>query len=424
MRSEVAMQLERVERAARLLGTSHAPQELLQTLVRYSSADAGADDAMLYTVDEATQALVPSVTIGMAATDTRALEPFAIGEGACGRAALSKAPVVISDLPDCASGRQRDLMERLGARAGFAAPVLGSDGHVLGAIEHHFRQPHRPRDVDLYRVTTYARLVAAVIEHVRFRDQDDVREALALRRRSEIAAVAGELLFSSLDWPTTLDHVARVGLPTLADLCVVSLADESHPLARMTAAHVDLDKQGALLRRMSLTPPSTIEQLVMQTRRRALRPDVAEARAADVDPALRDIFGVRSLMVLPLVAGDRTLGVITFAAAESDRFYDDEELAIADVVAARAAQALEHARVHHRMLRAVRARDELLAIASHDLRNLVSVVKMNCDFLLRFPPTDDGRGAPKPIEDIRRVADRMQYLVRDLLEGATVETDG
>src|SRR5256885_7038741 len=240
------MELEQLDKAARLLGTSATPDALLQTLLTYAREDAGADHALLYTLDDDGHALVPSLIVGRPADDPVKLERFVIGEGASGRATRAKAPIVLGDLAECLFNRQRELMERLGARAAFATPVLGSDGHIIGAIEHHFARPHRPRDIDLYHATVYARLMAAVIERVGFRDQDDVREALALPRRSETGAVASELLASSLDWSKTLDNVARVALPALADLCVVSIADGARPLARNVAAHVDANEHAEL----------------------------------------------------------------------------------------------------------------------------------------------------------------------------------
>jgi signal transduction histidine kinase len=419
------MGLEQVERAALLLGSSQTPDVLLRTLVNYSFNDAGADEAVLYTLEERSHELVPTLTVGLPEGSAAVVEPIPIGESACGRVAAWKAPVVITDMrTQGVSPRQRKTMEQLGTRALFDAPIFASDGHVLGTIEHHFHQPHRPNDVDLYRSSMYARLASAVIEHVRFRDQDDVREALAIRRRSEIAALAGDLLASSLDWQTTLDNAARVPLPALADLCIVSVAEEKRPrsLARVAAAHLDADKQEQLRGLLLATPPSSLERAVLESGHAELRSQLMHPSSAGVDPALRELFGVTSVLALPLVAGERALGVMTFCAADSERRFGAEELAIAEMLARRAAQAIEHARAYQRAQRGVRARDELLALASHDLKNLVASVKLNASFLLTGAPPDDRRGSRKQIESIGRVAERMNELVRDLLDSASIES--
>ncbi|MGZ3425535.1 MAG: hypothetical protein ACXVCV_02750, partial [Polyangia bacterium] len=110
------MGFEHVESAALLLGSSQTPEVLLRTFVTYSSDDAGADEAVLYTIDEGADALVPTVTIGMPAASEGASEPMPLGEGASGRAALRKGPVVIADADDADDGvsdRHRGFLGRL-----------------------------------------------------------------------------------------------------------------------------------------------------------------------------------------------------------------------------------------------------------------------------------------------------------------------
>ncbi len=60
--------------------------------------------------------------------------------------------------------------------------------------------------------------------------------------------------------------------------------------------------------------------------------------------ALRAL-GVRSAMVVPLIAGPRTLGAVTIVSTESARSYDQADLALAEELARRAALAIENARL-------------------------------------------------------------------------------
>src|SRR5205085_3160689 len=57
-------------------------------------------------------------------------------------------------------------------------------------------------------------------------------------------------------------------------------------------------------------------------------------------------LGLRSAMVVPLLARERALGAITFAAAESGELFDEEDLALAEDLAARAATAVDNARLY------------------------------------------------------------------------------
>lgn len=74
--------------------------------------------------------------------------------------------------------------------------------------------------------------------------------------------------------------------------------------------------------------------------------------------------------------------------------------------------------------RAVRARDEVLAVVSHDLRDPLSVILMEAVQLLsHFPETGDehARELHKSVQRIRRSATRMRALIKDLLEIAKIE---
>jgi len=74
--------------------------------------------------------------------------------------------------------------------------------------------------------------------------------------------------------------------------------------------------------------------------------------------------------------------------------------------------------------RAVRARDEVLAIVSHDLRNPLLVVMLEAAFLLdHSPETGDQRARTmrESVDSIRRSATRMKALIEDLLDLASID---
>jgi signal transduction histidine kinase len=71
---------------------------------------------------------------------------------------------------------------------------------------------------------------------------------------------------------------------------------------------------------------------------------------------------------------------------------------------------------------AVRDREQLLAIVSHDLKNPLSVVQMNTVILKKHvADTEPGSRAGKQLAVIERASDRMDALIRDLLDKAALE---
>src|SRR5690606_40016004 len=91
-------------------------------------------------------------------------------------------------------------------------------------------------------------------------------------------------------------------------------------------------------------------------------------------------------------------------------------------VARSAATAVESARLYEETQHAVRARDDVLAIVSHDLRNPIHAISMAAD-LLRERLSGDEESA-RQIDIISRTARRMEHLIRDLLEVARSEAGG
>src|SRR4029078_13603084 len=89
-----------------------------------------------------------------------------------------------------------------------------------------------------------------------------------------------------------------------------------------------------------------------------------------------------AMTAVPLVANGRTLGALTWIAAESERRYGSLDLRLAQDLAGRAAMALDNAGLTARARRAGSARDAILAAVSHDLANPLSVVVMTTARLL------------------------------------------
>ena len=71
---------------------------------------------------------------------------------------------------------------------------------------------------------------------------------------------------------------------------------------------------------------------------------------------------------------------------------------------------------------ALRAREDLLAIVSHDLRNPLGVVLASTALLLKSNlPPDKQERARRQVEAIQRAGNRMNRLIRDLLDFASIQ---
>ena len=123
-------------------------------------------------------------------------------------------------------------------------------------------------------------------------------------------------------------------------------------------------------------------------------------------------------MIVPLVAQGRVLAALTFVFAESNRRYGAADVALAEDLAKRAALAVDNATLFGRLEHAVRARDEMVGVVSHDLRNPLSSIQMSATLLDQDLADQPGRAK---IAIILRSVARMERLVRDLLDLTTLE---
>ncbi len=183
----------------------------------------------------------------------------------------------------------------------------------------------------------------------------DITEQKRTERRLSFLSEAQRLLSSSLDYELTLKHLARLVVPHIADWCAIDIVAPNGDLQRLALAHVDPAKERLVAeieeRYPSERDPDRGALKVLRTRRSELMPEIPRElleRAANDDEHMRliDELGLRSVMVVPLLARDRAIGTVTFASAESGRRFDESDLALAEDLAGRAAVAVDNARLY------------------------------------------------------------------------------
>jgi PAS domain S-box-containing protein len=178
------------------------------------------------------------------------------------------------------------------------------------------------------------------------------------RKRDETAqrflAEAGAALGSSLDIERTLADVARLAVPEIADWCVVDLL-QGDSVQRVAVTHVDEAKLTLARELQQRFPPQLEHQWgaarVLRTGEPLLVPhlDAARLRSAGLDELQLEIvveLGLDSYMSVPMIARDEVVGALSFAAADSGRVYDEDDLAVVLELGRRAAIAVDNARLY------------------------------------------------------------------------------
>jgi PAS domain S-box-containing protein len=179
---------------------------------------------------------------------------------------------------------------------------------------------------------------------------DAVRES---QQRLAFLAEASQRLKESLDYADALRTIAHLATQQLADWAVLDMADNG-TLRRVIVATADPAKQ-ALADALMAYPPDLAAARgpgqVFQTGRAEV---VERVRPADLPQvatkadhlALLQALRIGSTIVVPLSARGTTIGVLTLSRYDDARPYQAEDVALAEDLARRAAQAIDNARLY------------------------------------------------------------------------------
>jgi GAF domain-containing protein len=189
---------------------------------------------------------------------------------------------------------------------------------------------------------------------------EDVTQAKEAELRQRFLAQAGQMLASSLDFEQTLQRVARLAVPWLADWCAVDLPGEHGEIQQVALAHVDPTKVAMAEEFRRRYPPNPDDERgvagVLRGGPAELYPEVPEElieRSIEDPEQLRMIksVGIRAVMIVPMRVGEETLGAITLVSADSGRTFDDDDFAFAQDIALRAGSAVQNARLYREQAR-------------------------------------------------------------------------
>jgi signal transduction histidine kinase/CheY-like chemotaxis protein len=254
----------------------------------------------------------------------------------------------------------------------------------------------------------------------------DITERRRGEERTRFLAGAAASLSSSLDYGSTVETLANLAIPFLADLCIVDLLEHGHIRCAAVAA-TSPDRQAmAQTARLKYPVARTGEHPVALALRGAatLYSDCSTDTfrsliRSDEHASLANGIGARSMIVVPLSARGQTLGAMTFVTAEQARRYTQADRALASELADRAGVALDNARLYRELQESSRLKDEFLGTVSHELRTPLNAV-LGWAQVLQRTGLDEPAQVARALDAIERNAKAQAQLVEDLLDTSRV----
>lgn len=268
------------------------------------------------------------------------------------------------------------------------------------------------------------RLLAREAMRRRQEAETEAREARGAREQAEreeraaaFLASAGQELARSLDYEETIAALTRLIVPNLGEMCVVDISEADGALRRIALAHrnpEDEQRYAPSIGRVVHDVPEALVR-IMQSGEAAL---VGASSGLYEHITEERNGGSRNLVFLPLVSRAQTIGIAVAVSSEA-RPFTQSDLPLFTELARRASISVDNARLYRESQQAVRAREEVLAIVSHDLRNPLNAVTLGAT-LLQMSETlsPDDR---EQIDTIVISARRMSRLIADLLDVTRLE---
>ncbi len=331
--------------------------------------------------------------------------------------------------------------EALGRELSFLLPERFRGGHGMfvrgfGGSAERSRQMGERRAISGLRrdgsefpaEASISKLVLATGERiytVLLRDiTDRQRREEAQQRLTHAVSVLGE----TLEVPATERRIVQLPVGWLADGAVLDVDAGGGALRRVAAKAADPEIAPVLAQmadqRIDMDSPSRVVDVLRRGEAEHVPMVDDEWLEAHTDSpkefARAKSMRVSSVLLLPLVARDHVLGVLSIFRTGRPAPYSAAEIVIAKELALRAAFALDNARLYETAQQATIARDHALGVVSHDLRNPISAIGMCARALLASTPTDDVERRAL-VTTIADSTDLTQRMIRDLLDVASIE---
>lgn len=181
---------------------------------------------------------------------------------------------------------------------------------------------------------------------------------------------ASKELTASLDYTATIKKITEIGIPYIADVCLVDIYDKATGWRKVSVAAVNQLKI-KIVKEYRNKHPLDINDIcgpgaVVRTGKLEYYKNLEDNGIASLMKAL----ALYSTMIIPIMVNKKTVGAITFAAADSGRTYTKNDLKVALELAGYMSLGVTNARIYRESITEIKQRKMLerqLVLATQNL---------------------------------------------------------
>ena len=429
-----------VDRVMRMAMTRTDYRAMMHELVVGVRQELRADEATLLLTDEEREALVVQVADGI---DVQRNERLPLDRGLARDLAESSGPIIVHDI-------LKSSVVHPALRANFHSLIavpLRADGELVGVLHAASRAPRTFTAAEVRLLQLVADRIAGVMARTRLyeserrarRDAERAKQAL-VESEKELRRLNAELEGQAQDeralrtLAQSITGAVRIGevmqqiaggamrVSDASGAFVEQIAEQDGEVEVVAAAGEHTPAIG-----QRVPYPGSLTEEIIRGRKPVFllrMQGIGEAMAAYVAEQCRQC----SALVVPLFAEERTLGALVLLRRDDEPPFDEPVVnrvrTLADLASLslqRLVALAESERRRGEAEAAVRSRDDVLSVVSHDLRNPVSTVAMSASLLGDPKIQLDIEQQRKQVAIIGRSAQRMNRLIQDLLDVARIE---
>jgi PAS domain S-box-containing protein len=319
-------------------------------------------------------------------------------------------------IPDRYRPAHRAYMDQFAAGRELARKIGGLGREIFGLRRNG---EEFPADTTISKLELDGEMVLTVAVR-------DITDEKRIEREQRMLARLGQVVAPSLDFEETLTQVVRLVAEELGDYVVLYLLEGDRPPYIVRAASRDPSMAWysdlVLAIREGARPEHPVSRAIATKQPLLLdaTPAVVQSMAhSDEHGRALASLELRSVMIVPLIVGETSVGALLLKS--SSHVYGPGDLRLAEEIGRRTALLIDNAQLHRTAQQAIRARDDVLGIVAHDLRNPLGTIFLEASVLQTIKERSQG-SVQEAADAIRRAANLMRRLIQDLLDVARIDS--